>query len=159
MFKLIFLSFFIFSHPVHVSMMGIEYSRKADNFNVFLKLYYNDFILDYRNSINDDQDFDPSGKIDTAIIQVVKYFNHKVQIFADDKKLEGNLISIASDNGELKMNFLISSKGKARVIKVKNQILTTLYQDQSNLLIFKYDDFEEGFKLTSDKMEQTFNLK
>jgi len=159
MFKIIFLSFFLFTHPVHVSMLSIEYSPKSDNFNVFLKLYYNDFILDYRNSINDDQDFDSSGEIDTTIILVGKYFNHKVQIFADDKKLEGRLVSINSADDELKMNFLINNKGKARIVKVKNQILTDLYKDQSNLLIFKYDDFEEGIKMTSDMNERTFKIK
>ena len=159
MYRILFFSIWFLFHPVHVTMTSIDYVRDKDSFKVFVRMYYDDFILDYRNSINDDQDFDPSGKIDTAIILVSKYLNNKVQIFADDKKLEGRLISIGSENGELKMNFLISSKGKARVIKVKNQILTTLYQDQSNLLIFKYDDLEEGIKMTSDMNERTFKIK
>jgi len=140
-------------------MTSIDYVRDKDAFKVFVRMYYDDFILDYRNSINDDQDFDPSGKIDTAIILVSKYLNNKVQIFADDKKLEGRLINIKSADGELTMNFLINNNRRARVFKVKNQILTGLYKDQANLLIFKYDDVEEGVKLTSDMTEKTFKIK
>jgi hypothetical protein len=136
--------------------LSVEYYARSEVFNVFLKLNSDDFIFDYRNSINDDQGFDPSGKIDTTIILAGKYFNNKVQIFADDKKLEGRLMSIESDNGEIMMNFLFNNNRNARHFKVRNQILTDLYKDQSNLLIFKYNDFEEGVKLTSGKAEHTF---
>jgi hypothetical protein len=138
--------------------MGVEYFSETETFKVFIKLNYHDFILDYRFSINDDQSFDPSGKIDTAIILVDKYFNNKVQIFADDKKLKGRLTSIESADGELKMNFLFNSIKRARHFRVKNRILTELREDQANLLIFKYKDFEEGIKLTSGKSEYTFRV-
>ena len=159
MYRILFFSIWFLFHPVHVTMTSIDYVRDKDSFKVFVRMYYDDFILDYRNSINDDQDFDPSGKIDTAIILVSKYLNNKVQIFADDKKLEGRLINIKSADGELTMNFLINNNRRARVFKVKNQILTGLYKDQANLLIFKYDDVEEGVKLTSDMTEKTFKIK
>lgn len=158
MLKIFILSFFVLAHPTHISFMSVEYSEKSDVFNIFLKLHTDDFIYDYRNSINDDQAFDPSGKIDTAIILVGKYFNNKVQIFADDKKLEGRLMNIESADGEIIMNFLFNNSRRARHFKVKSQILTELYEDQSNLLIFKYKDFEEGVKLTSGKTEQTFKV-
>jgi len=159
MYRILFFSIWFLFHPIHVTMTSIDYVRDKDSFKVFVRMYYDDFILDYRNSINDDQDFDPSGKIDTAIILVSKYLNNKVQIFADDKKLEGRLINIKSADGELTMNFLINNNRRARVFKVKNQILTGLYKDQANLLIFKYDDVEEGVKLTSDMTEKTFKIK
>jgi hypothetical protein len=158
MFKTIILSFFFLLQPAHISLLSVEYYARSEVFNVFLKLNSDDFIFDYRNSINDDQGFDPSGKIDTTIILAGKYFNNKVQIFADDKKLEGRLMSIESDNGEIMMNFLFNNNRNARHFKVRNQILTDLYKDQSNLLIFKYIDFEEGVKLTSGKAEQTFMI-
>jgi hypothetical protein len=158
MLKTLILSFLLFVHPHHISFMGVEYFPETEMFKVCVKLNYYDFILDYRNSINDDQIFDPSGKIDTTIILVGKYFNDKVQIFAEDKKLKGRLMSIESADGELRMSFLFNNIKKARHFKVKNQILTELYNDQANLLIFKYNDFEEGIKLTSGNKEQSFRV-
>lgn len=144
---------------MHASFMGVEYFAERDMFKVFIKLNYDDFVLDYRFSIDDDQNFDPSGKIDTAIIKVGKYLNNKVQIFADDKKLEGRLTNIESGDGELKMDLLYKCNKRARHFKVKNQILTELFEDQSNLLIFKYNDYEEGVRLTSGNIEKTFEVK
>ena len=159
MIKLLFFSIWFFLHPVHVTLTSIDYVPETDSFKLFVRMYYDDFILDYRNSINDDQEFDPSEKMDTAIIRVDQYLNNRVQIFADDKRLEGRLINIKSADGEVIMNFKINNNRRARVFKVRNQILTGLYKDQSNLLIFKYKDLEEGVKLTSDMTERTFNIK
>lgn len=158
MLKTLILSFLLIIPPHHVSFMGVEYSAKTEMFKVSVKLNYHDFILDYRYSINDDQIFDPTGKIDTTIILISKYFNDKVQIFAEDKKLEGRLMNIESADGEVRINFLFNNIKKARHFKVKNQILTELYGDQANLVIFKYNDFEEGIKLTPGNREQTFRV-
>ena len=37
--------------------------------------------------------------------------------------------------------------------------MTDLYADQSNMVIVKVNDFEEGVKLTSEITEQTFKIK
>jgi hypothetical protein len=139
--------------------MGLECCPGKGIIKVVLKLNYDDFIFDYRFTINDDQNFEPSGVIDTTKILVSKYLTNKVQIFADDKKLKGQLTNIESVNGELNMNLLYYYSKKAKRFKVKNTILTGLNKNQSNLLIFKYNDFEEGVKLTPEKTEQTFILK
>jgi hypothetical protein len=144
---------------MHVSLMSVEYSDKKDALEVFIKLDYDDFITDYWYSINDDQVFEPSGKIDTTLILVNKYLNDKVQIFADEKKLKGQITKIESVDGELKLNLLYSYNKRAKNLKVKSFILTGVYKDQSNLLIFRYNDFEEGVRLTSEKIEHSFNVE
>jgi hypothetical protein len=144
---------------MHESFLSVEYFENSDVFNVYHKMTHKNFITDYRNSLDDDQQFDPSGKIDTAIILVNKYFNSRVQIFAENRQLEGQLKGIESADGEVILNFQFNSGSNARHFKVKNEILTEYYKDQSNLLIFKYKDFEEGVKLTSGKTEYTFKVK
>jgi hypothetical protein len=144
---------------MHVSLMSVEYSDKKDALEVFIKLDYDDFITDYWYTINDDQVFEPSGKIDTTLILVYKYLNDKVQIFADEKKLKGQITKIESVDGELKLNLLYSYNKRAKNLKVKSFILTGVYKDQSNLLIFRYNDFEEGVRLTSEKIEHSFNVE
>ena len=37
--------------------------------------------------------------------------------------------------------------------------MTDLHNDQSNMLIVRINDFEEGIKMTSDLTEQTFKIK
>jgi hypothetical protein len=159
MLKILFLSIWFAAHPIHVSLMSVEYFDKKDLVEVFIKLHYEDFITDYWYSINDDQIFETSGKIDTTVVLINKYLEDKIQIFADDKKLRGALTRFESTDGEVKMSILFNYRKRAKNIKVKNLILTDVYKDQSNLLIFRYNDFEEGVKLTPEKLEHSFKIE
>jgi hypothetical protein len=152
--------FLLFSGlPNHVSLMSVEYLDSKNAFEVFLKLDYDDFVTDYWYSINDDHVFDPSGKIDTTIVLLDKYLNDKVQIFADEKRLKGEITKLESVNGEVKLNILFNTNGAVKNLRVKSLILTNVYRDQSNLLIFRNKLFEEGIKLNPEKIEHSFILK
>ena len=48
---------------------------------------------------------------------------------------------------------------KPKSVKVQNHIMTTLYPDQSNMVILTVSDFQEGVKLTPELTEHTFNTK
>jgi hypothetical protein len=144
---------------MHVSFMGAECFPEKGIIKIFLKLNYDDFKFDYRFTIDDDQNFLPSGEIDTAKIFVSRYLTDKVHIFADDNNLKGKLTGIELSDGELKMNLQYNYNKKAKHFKVRNTILGNLNKNQSTLLIFKYNEFEEGVKLTPEKTEQIFVVK
>jgi hypothetical protein len=159
MLKAIILSLIISVHPVHVSLMSVEYSEKSDLFNVFLKIYSDDFMLDYKLLTGDSSKIDLAANNDKTESLIMKYLDEKVQIFAEGKKLEGNLVNLESSDGELKMDLIFKNIKKSKNYMVKNQIMTDLYNDQSNLLIFRYGNYEEGIKLTSGMQEQIFKVK
>jgi hypothetical protein len=159
MLKTILLSLCFITQTMHVSYMGAECFPEKGIIKIFLKLNYDDFKFDYRFTIDDDQNFLPSGEIDTAKIFVSRYLNDKVHIFADDNKLKGKLTGIELSDGELKMNLQYNYNKKAKHFKVRNTILGNLNKNQSTLLIFKYNEFEEGVKLTPEKTEQIFVVK
>lgn len=142
-----------------VSFLGVDCIPEQGIIKAFLKLSYNDFIFDYRVNINDDQSFDPSGEIDTTEILLHKYFNDVVQISTDDKSLKGKLTKIESANGDLIIEALYNYNKRSKQIKVRNTILTDNNKNQSNLLIFKYSNFEEGVELSPENTEYTFNIK
>lgn len=159
MLKIIFLLLMTAAHPVHVSLLSIEYSADSEVFNVFLKVYYDDFILDYKllKGVNPGFDFDGKKEVSKALIE--EYVNERVQLFAGKTKLEGKINDLKLEDNELKMNLIFDEKKKSKKYTVKNFILTEIYKDQSNLVIFRYRSFEEGIKLTYEKTEQEFNLK
>jgi len=41
---------------------------------------------------------------------------------------------------------------------VKNLIMTSLYNDQANMIIVKVNDFEEGVRLTVQETEKRFEI-
>jgi hypothetical protein len=159
MLKIIILSFLIAAHPVHVSLMSVEYSEEKNVFNVFIKINSDDFLLDYKLLTGDSSkiDFNENGGNGKKVI--VEYLNEKIQIFAEGQKLVYKLISYESSDGELKLNLVFNNKEKSKKYLVRNHILTDIYKDQSNLLIFRFGSYEEGIKLTPENQEQTFELK
>jgi len=159
MLKLIVLLFMAAAHPVHVSLLSVEYSSGSEAFNVFLKVYYDDFILDYKLLEGVYPEFDFSGNKETSRKMIEDYIKDKVQIFAGKTKLEGKISDINLEGNELKMNLLFNIKKKSKIFTVRNSILTDIYKDQSNLVIFRYGSYDEGIKLTPEKNEQVFNIK
>jgi len=159
MLKIILLSLFTIAHPVHVTLMSVEYSENEDIFNVFLKIYSDDFLLDYRLLTGDTSKVDLRAEVESAKKVVTRYLDEKIQIFAEGKRLDSKLIKLENSDGELKLDLIYNNKKKSKNYLVKNLILTDIYKDQSNLLIFRYRDFEEGIKLTAEKQEQSFKVK
>jgi hypothetical protein len=159
MLKYVILCLLFLTGPVHESFMGLEYLPEKELFKVFIKLSYKDFILDYRNSVNDDQPFDASGKIDTSVILVRKYLNYKVQIIEDGTRLKAILNDVEFSDGELKLNLVYQKNKNSKNLLIRNTILCDVYQNQSNFMIFKHGNHEEGVIFTRDKPEKLFRLK
>jgi hypothetical protein len=159
MLKIFILSLLFAAHPVHVTLLSVEYSAESEAFNVYLKVYYDDFKTDYQLLTGMTPDFDLSGNKEAAIKMITDYIKEKVQIFAGKIKLDGKIKDLNLADNELKMSLLYDYQKRSRVFIVRNSILTDIYKDQSNLLIFRYGNFEEGIKLTAEKREQIFNIK
>jgi hypothetical protein len=159
MLRVFILSLWFAAHPVHVTLLSVEYSAESKAFNVFLKVYYDDFILDYKLLTGISPDFDFSGNKEAGEKMITNYIEDKVQIFAGKAKLEGKIKDLSLSGNELKMNLLFDNQKKSRMFIIRNSILTDVYKDQSNLLIFRYGKFEEGVKLTPEKREQVFKVK
>ena len=159
MVKLLFITLWLAAHPVHVSLLSIDYAPDKELFNVFLRIYYDDFLLD--SGI--DKNGDPSLKFtdyDTFTKDFIgNYINEKIKIIADNKQLSGVLEGYNLEGNELTTNLSFGSVKKVTTITIKNDIMTKLYSDQANMLIVRVDDFEQGIKMTSDETEQTFRIK
>jgi hypothetical protein len=158
MLKIILFTFFISSHPVHVTLLSIEYSSETRSFDAFLKVYYDDFLLDYKLYSPDTEQPDLKNKPEPAKELVRNYLNNRILFILGKKKIDAEINDITLDNNELRMNLSFAVKKKSGTFRIGNSILTQIYRDQSNLLIFKCDTFEEGIKLTPENKEHVFNV-
>jgi hypothetical protein len=156
MLKPVILSFIFLVHPVHVSLMSVEYNEKPDVFNVFLKIYTDDFLLDYRLLTGDTTKINISSDKQASDRIIRKYLEGRIEIFEGEKKLTGELVKFENSDGEIKMDLKYFSKKRDKKYLVRNLIMTDLYKDQTNLLIFRYMAFEEGVKFTSDITDHLF---
>jgi hypothetical protein len=159
MFKILLLSIWFSFHPVHVTLTSIDYIPEMYSFNVFVRMYFDDFLRDCK--INDDGNqikyFSDNNSSSKDIME--KYLSEKIIIKVNEKQLSGKLQNMKLSDNEISMNIEYAKSKKPKTIKVQNLIMTGLYGDQSNMVIVRVNDFEEGTKLTSDITEQTFNIK
>ena len=122
-------------------------------------MYFDDFVRDYElnGSVIQNKDFSTANV--SSMNEMQKYLNEKVTLKVNEKQLSGKLRNMSLADNEISMNIEYGSGKKPVSVTVKNLIMTGLYADQTNMIIIKVNDFEEGFKLTSAMTEQTFNIK
>jgi hypothetical protein len=158
MVRFLFFSLWLMIHPVHVSLLSIDYAPDKEIFNVFLRIYFDDFLLDSGIKAEDQKNlnFSDSNLFTKEVIG--NYVNIKIKIFINNKNIPAELESMDLSDNELRMNLLFYSVKKVKSITVKNLIMTSLYNDQSNMTIVKVNDFEEGVKLTAEETEKTFEI-
>lgn len=150
-------------HPVHVSITSIEHIPATDSIKVFVRMYYDDFLLDYCMF---DDDADPDGLSLTELLpddQMNEYLAEKVVITVNNKRLDGRLINqtlaIGVDEVEVSINLVYHTDRQPEIFSIRNEIMTGLYDDQANMTIVRMSGLEEGVKLTPEKTEQTYILK
>jgi hypothetical protein len=156
MVRLLFFSLWIAAHPVHVSLLSMDYMAGQKKFNVFLRVYFDDFLLDSGIKSSDQKTLNFSGEAISEKEILAKYVNEKIKISVNKKQITAEVGDIDLSENELRMNLFFKSPGKINSITVKNLIMTSLYSDQANMIIIKVNDFEEGIKLTSEEPEKTF---
>jgi hypothetical protein len=146
-------------HPGHVTMTSIDYVQGTDSLKVFCRMEFDDFLKDLQ-TIDDDRNlirlFNKQPFPSDLINQ---YFNSKVFIYINDKLLIGKLLRANITDNEINLNLIYRSGKKPKSITVRNLILTGWYSDQTNLMIIRINNSEEGIKLTPAHNEETLIIK
>lgn len=159
MFRTLFILSWMMFHPVHVTLTSVDYNPESNSYNVFVRLYFDDFLLDGKLTGLHFENKDFSTDNYDLKMSLQEYFNERISIRVNDESLSGKLLDYKLIDKELSVNMEYASGRKPRKLTVKNMIMTGLYSDQSNMLIVKVNDFEKGVKLTTDMPEQTFKIK
>ena len=159
MLKVLILNTLLFFHPVHVTLITINQAPESDTLKVFFRMYLDDFLRDYKLY---NPDFEPEKNSKTNEIpddRIKKYFNDRVQIYINHKLLSGSLSNVSIDSYEIRLDFVYHSDKKPRNFKIRNQILISLYSDQSNMVYLNINKFEDAIKLTVDHIEEELKVK
>lgn len=155
---LILLLWLVVVHPVHVSLLSIDYSPEQEGFNMFLRIYFDDFLLDSGIRSEDQKNLDFAGMSSFTREVMGKYISEKIGIFINNSMIQPEIADMNLSDNELRMNFFFDSGRNVNTITVKNLIMTSLYEDQANMIIVRMEDFEEGVKLTPGMTEKIFKI-
>jgi hypothetical protein len=139
-------------------MTSIDYMPEKRSFRVVVKMNFDDFILDSKQkTIGDNTNTDNNISAHKSVME--KYLTEKLILTANGRFLEGNLEDMRIQDLDVISVMKYGTVKKPLILNVKNNILTNLYPDMTNMLIIKVNDFEEGIKLTSEIVEKSVQLK
>lgn len=147
-------------HPVHVSVTSIEFNEVQKSFSVSFKVFTDDFetilLNKYGVEIKIDEDPNPEEQI--------PYFNRYISdsfFFAvnDEGKMTPRFErkKINEDSVWLFYSFT-DHQQEIESATIHNAIMMDMFDDQVNLLIFKYLDFEQGYQFSTDKRDLRIEL-
>ena len=156
MLKIIILPILLIFHPVHVTLTTITQVEGSDSMKVFFRMYHDDFLLDYKL-------YDPESNLEKTAGNgsfspdiMNEYFNDKVHIYINNKLLTGKVLNVVIQEYEIFLNVVYRSVKDPKKIKVRNQILTGLYSDQTNMIFINLNKNEEAMRLTPDHDKETW---
>ncbi|MEA2041917.1 MAG: DUF6702 family protein [Bacteroidota bacterium] len=146
-------------HPVHVSVTNIELNETGNKLNITVKLFADDFITalgEYHNLNLKEKHTLKS--INTYIRQNLIIKTDKT---AEKKKLtlENYMYNESSNSFTLKLFLTCKLKKIPQEVELSNTLLTGLYRDQKNLLIFSCKNTEKAVKFDFSKTTVKFKIK
>jgi hypothetical protein len=159
MLKTIILPILLMFHPVHITLTSIDQAQGSDSLRVTFRMYYDDFLRDYKL-------FDPDFNYQIKSVDQLfpddllsKYFNDRVHIYINNKLLPGKLLDAdIPDNYEIILSLLYKSDKEPKKFRIRNQILTGLYADQKNMVFFSINKYEAAMKLTRKHRQESCKL-
>jgi hypothetical protein len=158
MLKILILPIILFFHPVHVTLTTIDQLQGTDSMKVFFRMYYDDFLLDYKL-------FDPAHNPEKLSVNqsfpadlANRYFNDKIHIYINNKLLIGNVLTVTIMDNEIFLNLLYRSEKDPRKIKIRNRVLIGLYNDQTNMVFININKNEEAMRLTPEHDKESWSL-
>jgi hypothetical protein len=121
MFRTLFFSVWFFFHPVHVTLTSIDYNQEMNSFNVFVRMYFDDFLRDYALNGNEIQVKDFSDDNPSSLNAMETYLAEKVILKVNEKQISGKLQDMKLVDNEVNMNLRFKSVKKPETISVKNR--------------------------------------
>ncbi len=158
MLKILILPILLIFNPIHVTLTTINQAQGSDSMKVFFRMYYDDFLRDYK-LYDQDIDFEKMSVSESFPADLTnKYFNDKVNIYINSKPLTGKVLTLTILDNELLLNLLYLSEINPKKIKIRNRVLTGVHSDQTNMIFINVNKNEEAMRLTPEHDMETWSF-
>jgi hypothetical protein len=158
MLKILIIPIFFAFHPVHVTLTTIDQVQGSDSMKVFFRMYYDDFLLDYK-LFDRDRNLDKLSVTQSFPVALANnYFNDKIHIYVNNKLLTGTVMNVTILDNEIFLNLVFRSDKDPKKMKIRNQVLIGLYSDQTNMVFININKNEEAMRLTPEHDKETWSF-
>jgi len=141
-------------------MVSITQEKESDTVAVFVRLFYDDFLLDYTLDITNNEIVTPDNNGLFSKEKMNNYINNRLNVLVNNKLLKSELISqdYRKADNEISLNLYCISEEVPVTVEVMNKLIINVHADQENMTIIKFSDFEQGVKFSSLLTSRIFRL-
>ena len=158
MLKILILPILLIFHPIHVALITIDQVQGVDTMKVFFRMYYDDFLRDYK-LFDQDINFEKISVNESFPVDLAnKYFNDKIHIYVNNKLLKGTVKTLTILDNEIFLNLVYRSDKDPKKIKIRNQVLIGLYSDQTNMVFININKNEQAMRLTPKHDKESWSF-
>ncbi|MFW5726684.1 MAG: DUF6702 family protein [bacterium] len=153
----IFSALLLSLHPFHVSVMNIDHAADENSLQITLKL----FADDLEEALNNPQ----FRAADEAFIDVLnpkdqqrlnsfveEYLQKHLTIEVNGKKVKPNFLGKEMEGMAMWTYLEVPEVSSVASIKVRNSLLTEIFDDQINLVHVKYQNTTKSMKLAGNQL-------
>ncbi len=136
------------NHPIHLSVTNIEFNEKTKNFDIKVRFFVDDFETAVNKQNKIILNLNTDKEIKNADSYIIKYCKEKLNIALDGidftKKMILEKREINNEEKVIWLDFSIKANIPKK-IKITNKLMTEMFSDQKNLLIFTCKKKQEAF--------------
>ncbi len=160
--SIIFLGFLLsVFHPVHVSVTNIDYSAKEQQFDISLRLFLDDFEHIITQKYGVVLNIGKENELKNSSEYINKYINENFSVKFNGKNINNKKLILKKKKVEditVWLYYEIKYKPVLKNVEIKNSLMTDLYRDQTNLLIFTYNKKQKALTFNKKNTVLDFRL-
>ena len=148
------------AHKFYVSVTNIQYSEKNNSFQITSRIFIDDLeaVLKERYGVTSNLATDKESNIAEAYIE--KYFRTKFVLELDGEKVDYQFLGKAYDNDVIICYLELTDVKLDDISSVgfQNEILTDMFEEQQNIVHFKWKGKKRSFILIKENNKGMLNL-
>ncbi len=151
------LTVFLALHPVHLSVTNIEHTNKG--FEISVRLFEDDFQKNIYRNYGVNLNLGKPNELPDADKYINLYISSHFKLFANGKQISSGKFKLKSreiKDVTLWLHYSVKYTQKLNKIKIENSLMTDLFSDQKNLVIFTSGNFQKPLEFNAKHTTESF---
>jgi len=154
-----FLSLAAHFHPVHVSVLNVEFAKGGKSIDLSFKAFTSDFELAIAHNYSIALNLGKPNENPDAINYINKYFSGVFSISINNKDHLKPIFKKKEFNEDaIWLYFTIPLNERVKDMVISDLLLMDIYEDQTNLVIVSINGKESGYRLTINQRDAKIKI-
>jgi hypothetical protein len=155
-------SLLFYIHPIHVTVTEIEFDEKSKALEIVMRVFMDDLETTLRSDLKQPELDVSQPKNGLTLDQMAAtYVTNHFKITLDNKPVQVKYLGHEEEGDAFIFYIEVSNVKKWKTIQIRNDMMTSSFEDQSNLVHVKVRGETKSLRLTRDTSTDklTFSIK